>query len=277
MDVTFATEPGDSGENLDFVGATCEGTAVLDGLTVPAGVRTGCVHGTGWYVRQLGGRLLSGLGGRDGPSLVEDLADAITAVARLHAGTCDLANPATPSATVAVARDRGDTVDVLVLADAAVVVGGVDGARVVVDQRVAKVAGAETRRVEEAEVGTPSHRSATAALVEAQLGSRNQPGGYWIAGALPHAADEALVETIPARMLRRAALLSDGASRFTDVFHLGTWDNLLDTLETQGPRALITRVRTAELDDPAGRRYPRLKTSDDATAAFCSGFTLRRE
>ncbi|MFD0854554.1 integrase, partial [Actinomadura adrarensis] len=68
--------------------------------------------------------------------------------------------------------------------------------------------------------------------------------------------------------LRALALLSDGASRLADRFGLLTWSGLLDVLRGDGPDALIARTRAAERDDPDGRRWPRGKTHDDATAAF---------
>ncbi|MFD0886707.1 integrase, partial [Streptosporangium algeriense] len=68
--------------------------------------------------------------------------------------------------------------------------------------------------------------------------------------------------------VRSAALLSDGASRLTDLFGLATWRQLLDLLAHDGPQELIARVRAAEHDDPYGTRWPRHKTHDDATAAF---------
>jgi hypothetical protein len=50
--VCFATEPGSPAKpNEDFVQATPRVVAVLDGLGVPGGLLTGCVHGTPWYVR----------------------------------------------------------------------------------------------------------------------------------------------------------------------------------------------------------------------------------
>jgi hypothetical protein len=54
-----------------------------------------------------------------------------------------------------------------------------------------------------------------------------------------------------------AVLLSDGASRLADRFQLATWDQLVKLLATDGPDALIDRVREAERSDPDGQRWPR--------------------
>jgi hypothetical protein len=63
-------------------------------------------------------------------------------------------------------------------------------------------------------------------------------------------------------------LLSDGASRLVDVFGLATWEELLTLLDESGPGELVRRVRAAEAADPQGRRRPRTKSSDDATAIY---------
>jgi len=57
MLVQLATIPGrDDRPNEDFPGALPDCAVLLDGAGGPAEMPTGCVHGTGWYVRQLGSR-----------------------------------------------------------------------------------------------------------------------------------------------------------------------------------------------------------------------------
>jgi hypothetical protein len=50
-------------------------------------------------------------------SPADSLAQAITDVAALHADTCDLDHPASPSATVAILQEQPEAVDCLVLGD----------------------------------------------------------------------------------------------------------------------------------------------------------------
>ena len=105
-------------------------------------------------------------------------------------------------------------------------------------------------------------------LTRALRRSRNRPGGYWVAAADPQAASQAVTGTLPAKTLRRAVLLSDGASRLVDPFELATREELLALLEENGPDELLRQVRAAEAVDPEGRQWPRTKRSDDATAVY---------
>lgn len=99
----MAKAPGSADRpNEDWVGATADAVVVLDGLSAPEGFDSGCLHGTVWYVRQLGNQLVHLASVDHDEPLAEHLRAAITAVADLHADTCDLDHPGTPAATVAV-------------------------------------------------------------------------------------------------------------------------------------------------------------------------------
>lgn len=99
--------------------------------------------------------------------------------------------------------------------------------------------------------------------------------GSGFAAADPRVAGRALTGSVPLRDLRRAALLTDGATRLADRFGLTDWPQTLATLAERGPGALIEQVREAERADPDGRRWPRHKRHDDATAAYCEFPNLR--
>jgi hypothetical protein len=51
--------------------------------------------------------------------------------------------------------------------------------------------------------------------------------------------------------------MSDGATRSVDRFDLESWEGLLGTLSTEGPKSLLASVRAAEDSDPFGQRWPR--------------------
>jgi hypothetical protein len=270
MQVSFATQPAPGTVvNEDFIAATAQVVIVLDGASVPEGMELGCGHGTAWYVSRLGTRLLDQLTDQPGQLLTDALANAIQAVAGLHAGTCDLDHPGGPSAAVAMLREAEQVVDYLVLADTTVLLEGPSGVQVVSDDRLAQLAVTEHAAMHQEATGTTTHQRRYADLVAELRRHRNQDQGYWVASNNPDAAYQSLTSSTPRQELARAALLSDGATRAADRFGLMDWPGLLNLLDSQGPDALIARTRGAERSDPQGRRWPRSKQHDDASAAFC--------
>ncbi|MGZ4460229.1 MAG: protein phosphatase 2C domain-containing protein [Nocardioidaceae bacterium] len=247
MQITFDTQPTpghDVNEDLAIAGPRF--AFVLDGATAEAGAESGCHHGVAWYVGRLGGELARLLALDDADPLPDILATAITRVRALHSITCDLDNPATPSSTVALVREAPDRVDYLVLADSPVVIRSTDGeVTPVLDDRVEHLPGQDPETVRR---------------------HRNVEGGFWVAGAKPEAAHQALTGSVPTKSLASVGLFSDGSTRLAER-HGMSWDQLLDLLETQGPSAVIARVRDADADAEPGS-YPG-KPHDDATAMLC--------
>lgn len=143
-------------------------------------------------------------------------------------------------------RECGDTVDALVLSDSPIVLSQPSGVRPIIDDRPARL---------------PSYKP------EDVRGQRNQPGGFWVASTEPQTAYEAIHEAIPAKNLRQAAVLTDGAARLVERFSLTDWHGLLKLIDTAGPTELIRQVRAAErtITPPPGSRG---KQYDDATAAL---------
>lgn len=270
MRATIATEPGKTDrENEDWVGATPTVVVLLDGLSSAPGAESPCHHGTPWFVQHLGSQLLSTAGNSD-RNLRTSLAIAIRDVAALHP-ECEGNINGAPSATVAVLRIRPDGVaDYLILADARIVIETIDGIRVITDERVEHVAEEQKAAALRERIGTDEQRQAVADLIATQKPLRNHPDGYWIAAGDPVAARHALTGTVPVESIRRAALMSDGASRIVDVFEELTWRQALDLVDTHGPQELIRRVREVEATDPDGLRWPRYKTGDDAAVAFAT-------
>lgn len=268
MQVCVASAQGDGEANEDIAYASPTGVVVLDGLSAPRELAMGCVHGTPWFVRQLGTQLIN-LIGDDRVQLHEALRTAISAVNALHRNTCSLEQEAVPASTVVMMRDRGDLLDYLVLSDNTLLLDfGSKGVHAVTDKRVEEVAGEEMQAALRGPSGTPEHAARVSSLVAAQRRLRNSPGGYWVASTAPAAAEEAIAGSVRRSEIRRAALLTDGASRLADSFGVLSWEELLDVLDAEGPAALIARTREAELTDASGEQWPRFKRSDDATAAY---------
>ncbi|RSM72197.1 hypothetical protein DMB66_06250 [Actinoplanes sp. ATCC 53533] len=247
MDVRFATSAAPGRPNEDLVLAGNDFLILLDGVTSPPHVPTGCTHDPVWLVRTLGAALAQRLSAPGTRPLTEVLADAIAAVRAAHGGTCDLSHPESPSSTVVLLRERPDLVDYLVLCDSALVLVGPGGeiSRVVTDDRTAAMRG----------------------LTRAEVaGWRNRRGGFWVASTDPDAAREALTGALPRVPTTSVFACTDGISRLVD--HYGySWREVID-LAAAGPmRGVVHAVRAAESHGPPpGSR----KQHDDATAALCT-------
>lgn len=238
--MNYASVPAPNATNEDVLVAGPDFVAVLDGATAAPGVDSGCRHDVAWVARHLAGQLALRLH-RSAAALPELLAESIAELMAEHADTCDLSNPDSPSATVAILRELPGGFDYLVLADSPILLD--DGTlHVIVDDRLDRL---------------PDYSFAGVA------GSRNAEGGFWVASTNPAAADHALTGTVDS--VRRAAVMSDGAARLVERFDELSWLELLDALESQGPSELISRTRKAEAAVAEIRRGKRF---DDATAAF---------
>ncbi|MEV4613321.1 protein phosphatase 2C domain-containing protein [Kitasatospora sp. NPDC049258] len=229
--------------NEDFVLVGGRFVVVLDGATAN-GLPTGCEHGVGWLVGRLGGALASVLVEEPGLDLREVLREGIARACALHP-RCDLANPDSPSSTVALVREHDGWLDCLTLADSPVVVETVDGAvTAIVDDRLERL--------------PPMEREAVSRL-------RNTDAGFWVASTRPEAADRAVTRRYRTAEVRSFALLSDGVTRLVERFGW-SWEQLMETLEKQGPGEVVRAVREAELAMSEGGFLG--KRHDDATAVF---------
>ncbi|GAA2202616.1 protein phosphatase 2C domain-containing protein [Streptomyces bangladeshensis] len=259
MRTDLVSEPGAATRpNEDFAGvglpASGQGGCViiLDGVTPPRG-GTGCLHSVPWFTARLGGALTElTVSGRD-LTLPEILARAIRRTADAHADTCDLSHSRTPQATVALARWSAAEVEYLVLSDAALLLRGPDGTVTpVLDDRLARL---------------PRAALATEALVDAHL--RNKEGGFFTAAADPAVAARAVTGVLPRHQVRALAALTDGATRWTEMFRAGDWTALFDLVAKEGARSLVERVRELEAADREERAFlGRSKTHDDATVVY---------
>lgn len=268
MRVTFATAPGSSGKtNEDWVFASPRLAVVLDGAT--ARTDTGCVHGVAWFAHQLGATIVANAAIR-ASNLSGCLAQAIDRVATLHP-QCDLTHPGTPSAAVGIVRIVGLDLEYLVLGDVTIAVQTTTDLLVVTDDRVSATAQPARAEAERLPIGSPEKAEALLRMKHGELAARNRAGGYWVAANDAAAAEHAFTGSVPLAEVQSAGVLTDGATRAVTMFGLIDWDAALRLLRSAGPDELIQRVRDAESDDPAGIRWPRNKSSDDATALYLDG------
>jgi hypothetical protein len=210
-----------------------------------------------WYAGRLGASLLS-LAAERSPSAM--LAEAVEQVTDLHRDTCDVADPISPSATVAILRvSGGGMVEYLVLGDSVLVLDRADGAPLVVgDPREVIISESYRPALEAVAEGSDEYRR----ILRELRANRNRPGGFWVAKDDPRAADEAITGSCPVSELTGAVLLSNGAGRIVDRFRLADWPRVMSVLASSGPAEIIRRVRRAEARHAV--------TPDDATITHCT-------
>ncbi|WP_406479813.1 hypothetical protein [Streptomyces platensis] len=278
MHIALATEPGDPQHpNEDYASAALPASGqggalvLLDGVTPPE-EDYGCVHGVPWFTARLGGTMLELSVSHRDMTLAEALAAAISRTADGHRDSCDLSHVRTPQATVIAARWSGATVEHLVLSDSVLLLERADGSvDPVLDPRLDELPPA-VRELRAAVRALP-RGSAERAAAGREYGRavealRNAAGGFFTAAADPAVAARAVTGSTPRADVRSLTALSDGASRWVEVFREGSWADCVALVSGQGPQALIDRVRAAEAADPARTAFPRGKARDDAAVIF---------
>ncbi|MEO3868162.1 protein phosphatase 2C domain-containing protein [Nonomuraea sp. B12E4] len=245
-EVAHASRAGSERPNEDLVIAGPSWAVVLDGATAAPGVDSGCAHEVAWLVGRLGGALAARLAAGHAGTLAGLLEQAIEEVCAAHRGTCDLRNPDSPSSTVAMVRGARGRVEYLVLGDSPVAFLRADGrVEVACDERLERLPGGRPYSVE---------------LVRRL---RNAPGGFWVAGALPAAARQAVCGSVAARGVRGVGVFTDGVGRLVDWYGW-SWGDVLAAVESEGPGAVLGAVRELEI----ARGPVRGKRHDDASAAW---------
>ncbi|WP_043266089.1 protein phosphatase 2C domain-containing protein [Streptomyces sp. CT34] len=274
MRIALATEPGDPQRpNEDYASVALPASGqggvliLLDGVTPPEG-DVGCVHSVPWFTARLGGAMLELSVSHRDMTLTEVLAAAISKTAEKHRETCDLSHPRTPQATVVAARWSDRVVEHLVLSDSVLILEKADGSvHPVQDTRLGELPPAvreQRAAVRALPRGSAERAAAAGAYVRAVEALRNAEGGFFTAAADPAVAARAVTGSTPRARLRSLTALSDGASRWVEVFREGSWADCVALVAASGPQELIDRVRAAEAADPDGIAHPRGKARDDA-------------
>ncbi len=226
------------------------------------------MHGVAWFARTLGGLVIAHASDCR-QSLVDALSTGIDQVSSLHAGTCDLAHPGAPSATVIVTRRRAGTIDYLVLCDSILLLTRKDGETLVVsDTRLDELSARLKPPYRRRPPGSAEREAGLQVYLSQLDAARNKPDGYWVAATDPDAASHALTGSEPVSELASVALLSDGAGRLTERYRQATWPEVSAIITEHGPAEVIRRVRAVEAADASAERWPRSKLRDDATALY---------
>ena len=262
-DVSAATLPGGTGRNQDWSVTDVPGAlVVLDGAT--SWLPQDPEKDGGWFARTLG-TTLSDLLRTGSGDLSNILFQALVTMQKRY----DLDPIHSPTSTVAILRWDTGIVEGLVLADSPIVVRTQDDTDVLEDGRLAAVA-AEQRSActEHLRAGLGFGGTFRDLLQRLQLEERrwrNRPGGFWVAGGVPEAAEHAITTSWPREQVTLAAALTDGAAAGVLDYGLDDWTTLCAKLLKGTPADVIHDVESAELNDPEGLRWPRTKRHDDKT------------
>ena len=257
MRVTDAvTEAAPGGVNEDLWLAGDDWALVLDGAGRYPGESGGCIHAVSWVVERLAENIGKGLSSHPTETLQTIVRDGIVATMEDHGPSCDLSDPLSPGAAGAVVRHTGTHIEWLVVADCAAVIESPEKQyTAIIDDRV--------DRLPNAPITSTAVKTYSPEYVRTV---RNQPGGFWVIGAVPGAADHALTGCIPSASVQRVLLCSDGVSRLTERYGW-TWSGVFTAFDRGGADSLIRAVRASEVSDPKPDRW-RGKRHDDATAVI---------
>jgi hypothetical protein len=96
----------------------------------------------------------------------------------------------------------------------------------------------------------------------------NKLGGYWVLSLDSDAPEHLVAASLPACFGDTALLMSDGFYRLVDTFRVFTDQTLIKAALERGVSSLLQQLRRLELGDPACKKYPRLKATDDASAVL---------
>jgi hypothetical protein len=264
-----ACRQGDRVTNQDQLVVVDGALAVLDGAT--SWLPQDHARDGGWYARQLSAALTRRLPGVGTP-LSALLADAI----RELLGEFALDPDRSPYSTATLVRWGDERVEALVLGDSPVLALRRDGdPELLADDRLEPV-GEELRqryrnRLREGTGFDAGHAQVIAQVQAVERTFRNREGGFWVAGADPRAAGQAVTREWPAADLAGVLAMSDGVAAGVREYGLFTWQQLAQDAQEFGPAHVLHRVHQAERQDPHGQRWPRTKRHDDKALAMLRG------
>ena len=259
--------------NEDNGGVTNGAAWVLDGATgVTDETHTGASSDGQWYVEQFDRYLRENVSDRS-RSLTEHVVEGITEIrnqftqfARLE----EIDSAGEPSATGAIVRWHGDTLEYYVLCDSTfLMVKGGEVVDHISDTRIAEiedeVRGA-ARGWKREGLDLEEAREQILPLLRESRRNKNSSGSYWVLSFDPEAAREALTGRHRLTSEIDIYLFTDGFGRLVDVYdEYPDWEAAMIDIRRNGVEAALDRIRAIERDDPEGDDYFRLKPSDDAT------------
>lgn len=175
-----------------------------------------------------------------------------------------------PCASAVMIALDGNLLQILWFGDCALMLRSPDGGFAFIGDTLSKKE-SERARAENAS-RTLKHRPADAILRDEFLpglrASRNlvNTGNDWLFAPDPACAAHAKSASLEIANGTVLLLASDGFLALASDYQSYSPDELLSAVQQHGLQQMADQLRAIELADPAGVKYPRFKTSDDATA-----------
>ena len=267
--------PGDPAKANDDAFGYREGAAVvLDGAT---GLGEKLLPGpsdASWLARFGANRLMSYLadGASPGDAMTATFFDAHTSFEQLRR-RAPVERYETPFASLMLAVVSGTALDFLWYGDCAAILRLPDGVAEIVGEAMEKRAKESSRVQKLAESrGEPAAAvSVREEYLPALRSARNRVNtgnGRYLFGPEVIAADHAQTKRMAVVAGSHLLLASDGFLAAASDYGLYDIAGLLDAAIRKGLPELARELRAAEDADPEGRKFPRFKKSDDATAVL---------
>lgn len=278
LKVDVSATRGAGSVNEDVAGHCGDAAWVIDGAT---GVGEPALSGTSdaaWFANRVNLVLADIL--RDRPAiatrdlLVETISSCRSAFE--CAAQRSAIDPAElPSAAFAMVRQIGDAIEFTTLGDCRVAYRPADGSpRLFGGAALGPFEGRSIALADALRRADPAMDPA--ALKEALLPHlremrrlMNRPGGYWILGTDPAAADHVDRMVLEAKPGDSFALASDGFLRLIEVFGVAGAHDLLAIDTEQDFDVQLARLRALESEPDSLTTYPRIKRHDDVSFVQC--------
>lgn len=267
--------PGDPDKaNDDAFQAEARAAAVFDGATGLGGSLMPGPSDAAWIAQFGVRRLMAHL--RDGDAPVEAIRAALEDTKTSFTGLRRRAPKERyeiPYASMILAVAEANAVAAFWFGDCALLVQHPDGRTAVVGEALAKRAAESNRARMLAEakglppVGALSRAEFTPHIRTARNLVNTERGG-WLFSPEPRAADHVATATVETPPGTHLLLCSDGFLALASDYGAYDAPGLVAAARDKGLIALSQEVRAIETDDPEGRRFPRFKQSDDATAVL---------
>lgn len=275
------SSPGDGTLNEDLFGWSSSAAWLLDGAT---GIAQNNVFGASdayWFVRTFNGHLERELLNNFSLPTIDILNRAILVTKDEYLKGCgkDLfCSEDAPSAAFVMVRRFENELEVSSLGDCLALYGNSHGYEghfydqsvELFEKRILNAI--KARRAEKPNENLQDIISAVKPIIRENRSFMNKPDGYSILSLSEIGEQDLKIRHVPLDQGNLIALMSDGFSRYSDVFNVGSYEHLYKRIINEPLAELMDEIRSIEHDDPGCQKHIRVKKSDDATCLlveFC--------